>query len=45
VESVPWSRLGRIKAALTSPIVVDLRNVYEPAQMKQLGMIYHCVGR
>ena len=36
---------GKMKAALSSPVVIDLRNVYEPAQMKQLGMTYVCVGR
>jgi len=34
-----------MRDALSSPVVIDLRNVYEPAQMKQLGMIYVSVGR
>jgi UDPglucose 6-dehydrogenase len=37
--------LDRIKAALKSPIFVDLRNVYEPARMASLGFHYISVGR
>jgi UDPglucose 6-dehydrogenase len=41
-RNLDWSR---IKTALRSPIVVDLRNVYEPAAMKELGVRYTGVGR
>ncbi|MEN6439333.1 MAG: UDP-glucose/GDP-mannose dehydrogenase family protein [Syntrophobacter sp.] len=37
--------LLRIKNALKSPVFVDLRNVYRPTAMKQLGFEYHSVGR
>ncbi|MEQ5777814.1 UDP-glucose/GDP-mannose dehydrogenase family protein [Thalassospira sp. NFXS8] len=37
--------LKRVKAALKSPVVVDLRNVYEPREMKEHGFEYSCVGR
>jgi len=37
--------LQRIKGLLKSPILIDLRNVYEPAQMKRLGFQYSGVGR
>jgi len=37
--------LGRIKGLLKSPTVVDLRNVYKPADMKKLGFVYTAVGR
>ena len=37
--------LLRIKNALKSPVFVDLRNVYRPAAMQQLGFCYHSVGR
>jgi UDPglucose 6-dehydrogenase len=37
--------LGRIKGLLKSPTVVDLRNVYKPADMKKLGFDYTAVGR
>lgn len=35
----------RIKSLLRSPIVIDLRNIYEPQKMKDRGLHYHCVGR
>jgi UDPglucose 6-dehydrogenase len=37
--------LPRIKALLKSPIFIDLRNVYDPEQMKRLGFDYCGVGR
>jgi UDPglucose 6-dehydrogenase len=37
--------LQRIKELLSRPIFIDLRNVYDPDQMKQLGFIYCGVGR
>ena len=37
--------LERLKTLLTAPKIVDLRNIYEPAQMKALGFDYTCVGR
>jgi UDPglucose 6-dehydrogenase len=37
--------LQRIKALLKTPIFIDLRNVYDPDQMKQLGFDYCGVGR
>jgi UDPglucose 6-dehydrogenase len=37
--------LARIKSLLVQPVFVDLRNVYEPSQMKALGFRYECVGR
>jgi UDPglucose 6-dehydrogenase len=37
--------LDRIKELLKQPVVVDLRNVYDPARMREQGFIYHGVGR
>ena len=37
--------LQRIKTLLKAPIFIDLRNVYEPDQMKRLGFNYCGVGR
>jgi UDPglucose 6-dehydrogenase len=37
--------LGRVKRLLKSPVVVDLRNVYEPEMMRDAGFTYVCVGR
>ena len=37
--------LHRIKDLLKNPIFIDLRNVYDPDQIKQLGFNYSGVGR
>ena len=37
--------LERTKSLLKSPVVVDLRNVYTPADMRAAGFTYTCVGR
>jgi UDPglucose 6-dehydrogenase len=37
--------LLKIKKLLKSPILLDLRNLYDPATLKSLGFIYEGVGR
>ncbi|NJO32001.1 MAG: UDP-glucose/GDP-mannose dehydrogenase family protein [Rhodospirillales bacterium] len=37
--------IGRMKAALRQPIVVDLRNIYRPDEMRTAGFQYSSVGR
>jgi len=37
--------LNRVKGLLVAPILVDLRNIYEPAEVKSLGFTYTSVGR
>ena len=37
--------LDRVKAALRSPVIVDLRNIYLPADLAAKGLIYFSVGR
>jgi UDPglucose 6-dehydrogenase len=37
--------LARVKRLLRRPLIVDLRNVYEPAPMRKAGFEYVCVGR
>jgi UDPglucose 6-dehydrogenase len=37
--------LGRLKEVMAQPIVVDLRNVYSPADMEANGFVYESVGR
>jgi UDPglucose 6-dehydrogenase len=37
--------LDRVKAALRSPVVVDLRNIYKPADLATKGFTYVSVGR
>lgn len=37
--------LGRLRTLLAYPIVIDGRNLYDPATMQQRGFIYYSVGR
>jgi UDPglucose 6-dehydrogenase len=36
---------AKIKAALRRPVVVDGRNLYDPAKMRQFGFTYRSIGR
>jgi len=37
--------LDRIKMLMNTPIVVDLRNVYDPEEMREAGFTYASIGR
>jgi UDPglucose 6-dehydrogenase len=37
--------LGRIKTGLRAPVVIDLRNIYQPQDMADAGLVYHSIGR
>jgi UDPglucose 6-dehydrogenase len=37
--------LQRIRRAMVQPILVDLRNIYDPKRMRDEGFNYFCVGR
>lgn len=37
--------LDRLKATMTQPVVVDLRNIYRPEDMEAAGFTYESVGR
>jgi UDPglucose 6-dehydrogenase len=37
--------LDEIKARLRRPVIVDLRNIYRPAEMAARGFSYFSVGR
>jgi UDPglucose 6-dehydrogenase len=37
--------LGRVNDLMTCPVIVDLRNVYRPEDVKKHGFAYTCVGR
>jgi len=37
--------LNRVKTLLTHPVLIDLRNIYNPREMEQSGFIYYSVGR
>jgi UDPglucose 6-dehydrogenase len=50
VLSTEWNQfrrldLQRIKGLLKNPVFIDLRNVYDPEHMRQLGFHYCGVGR
>jgi len=45
-----WNRfrnldLQRLKGVMRAPVLVDLRNVYDPDPVVAAGFAYHCVGR
>lgn len=35
----------RVKAALSQPIIIDGRNLYDPEKMRELGFGYYSIGR
>ena len=37
--------LGRLKAEMTQPVIVDLRNIYRPEEMAKAGFVYESLGR
>jgi UDPglucose 6-dehydrogenase len=37
--------LERVKALLRRPLVIDLRNIYQPQEMQAAGLLYHSIGR
>jgi UDPglucose 6-dehydrogenase len=37
--------LGRLKQAMRRPILIDGRNIYDPAEMRELGFTYRGIGR
>jgi UDPglucose 6-dehydrogenase len=41
-RTIDWVRM---KSLLKQPVVIDLKNMYEPQRMKGLGIRYTCVGR
>jgi UDPglucose 6-dehydrogenase len=50
VVVTPWNEFKnfdfkRLKSLMRSPVVFDGRNIYNPAEMAELGFEYHGVGR
>jgi UDPglucose 6-dehydrogenase len=35
----------RLASVMACPVIVDLRNVYEPDEVTRSGFLYSCVGR
>ncbi len=45
-----WSTYQRpnfdtMKKLLKQPVVIDARNIYNPERMRQMGFVYHSIGR
>jgi UDPglucose 6-dehydrogenase len=36
---------GKMKKAMTSPVIFDGRNIFDPAAIRALGFTYHSIGR
>jgi UDPglucose 6-dehydrogenase len=36
---------AKLKATMRGSVIVDLRNVYDPVAMRQVGFVYHSIGR
>lgn len=41
-RTIDWVKM---KSLLKEPVVIDLKNIYEPAKMHKLGIRFTCVGR
>lgn len=41
-KCLDWEKLGPL---MTSMILFDGRNIYDPSEMKKLGFEYYCIGR
>lgn len=41
-RNLDWKRMTEL---LIEPVVIDLRNIYEPERMQKLGYRYTCIGR
>ena len=37
--------LARLKQVVKNPLLIDLRNIYHPAELRGAGFVYHSVGR
>lgn len=37
--------LARVKELLSSPLLIDLRNIYKPEEIARAGINYHSIGR
>ena len=37
--------LNKLKKILNHPIIIDLRNIYNPKELKELGFSYYSIGR
>jgi UDPglucose 6-dehydrogenase len=40
-----WLDFGKVRAAMARPVVVDARNLLDPAQLRRIGFEYSGIGR
>ena len=40
-----WLDFAKVAAAMAVPVVVDARNLLDPAQLRRLGFTYTGIGR
>ena len=40
-----WLDFAKVRAAMATPVVVDARNLLDPAQLRRLGFAYTGIGR
>ena len=40
-----WLDFAKVRDALAAPVVVDARNLLDPAQLRRLGFDYMGIGR
>ena len=50
VVATEWNQfrnldLELVRDSMNSPVVIDMRNIYDPKRMQELGFAYDCVGR
>jgi UDPglucose 6-dehydrogenase len=45
IRKSPAFDLSKIKKLLKTPVLLDLRNLYEQERVKSLGFIYEGIGR
>ena len=38
-------KIDKVKMLLNSPVIIDLRNIYKPTTMNELGFKYVSIGR
>ena len=45
MEYFSWNEFEKIKKLMRGNKFIDLKNIYEPSEMKAAGFEYFCVGR
>ena len=45
MESISSVRFENAKKKLKRPVIIDLRNIYNPTELTNMGFKYHSLGR